>query len=54
MGAEPRDLVATQARDLEWVPMGLDQTACTMLPRSNRPVENARCRKIESAEKPAA
>src|SRR5207244_6815575 len=33
-------------------PCAVDQTAWTMFPRSNRPVENASCRRTESAAKP--
>ena len=35
-------------------PCAVLQTACVMLPRSNRPVENARWRRTASAAKPAA
>src|SRR5437867_9102904 len=35
-------------------PCAVDQTACTMLPRSKRPVWNARWRRTERAEKAAA
>jgi hypothetical protein len=35
-------------------PCAVDQTACTMFPRSNFPVAKARCRRMERAEKPTA
>src|SRR6266516_6125305 len=35
-------------------PCAVDHTACTMFPRSNRPVENASWRRTESEAKPAA
>ena len=35
-------------------PCAVDQTACTMFPRSKRPVSNERWRSIDSAPNPAA
>ena len=52
--AEPKHLVAVEVVTRSGWPCAVDHTACTMFPRSKRPVSNERWRSIESAPNAAA